>query len=504
MKATVINEIRTGLYLDSVSLMRISRTIAGLEGVEEAALMMASPSNRQIMANADLLNSSSDDAGGGDLIVGIRAQSKIAGEEALAEAVRLLDQPAERSAGEANQWQPRSVRAALKAAPKHQLVLISVPGDFAVSEARKAINQGCHVMIFSDNVDLADEVLLKQEARDKGCLIMGPDCGTAIINGTPLAFANKVAKGDIGIVGASGTGIQEVSCLIDVGGKGISQAVGVGGRDLKDAVGGISTLMAIDALDRDADTKHIVIISKPPSHSVQKRILERVGASEKNFTICFVGADECELPGNAKLVSTLRGAALDALGENSVSDGFDAVAVASSLPEVTGKILGLYTGGTLCAEAQVILTLAGEAVSSNAAIPGVLGLDDEEDTHRLIDLGADEYTKGKPHPMIDPTVRFGAFTEALADKSVGLVLLDFVIGYGSHDDPAGQLTEFLSNCAGDHPILIASVTGTELDPQVRSRQLAKLEQAGIIVAPSNADAVEIALGAIGKSAGMIA
>ena len=499
MKATVINEIRSGLYLDSVSLMRISRTIAGLEGVEEAALMMASPSNRQIMANAGLLNSSSDGAGGGDLIVGIRAQSKNAGEEALAEAVRLLDQPAERGAGDANQWQPHSVRAALKAAPEHQLVLISVPGDFAVSEARKAINQGRHVMIFSDNVDLAEEVALKKEARDKGCLVMGPDCGTAIINGTPLAFANEVAKGSIGIVGASGTGIQEVSCLIDIGGKGISQALGVGGRDLTDAVGGISTLMAIDALDRDVDTRHIVIISKPPSHEVTKKVLECVNASKKSFTICFLGSDECELPDNARLVTTLRGAALDALGEDSVSDDFDAVAIASSLPEVTGKIRGLYTGGTLCAEAQVMLTSAGEAVSSNAAIPGVQGLSDEKNTHKLIDLGADEYTKGKPHPMIDPSVRFDAFTETLADKSVGLVLLDVVIGYGSHDDPAGQLAEFLSNFTGDRPVLIASVTGTELDPQVRSRQLGKLEQAGVIVAPSNADAVEVALGAIGKS-----
>ena len=499
MKATVINEIRSGSYLDSVSLMRISRTIAGLEGVEEAALMMASPSNRQIMANAGLLNSSSDGASGGDLIVGIRAQSKNAGEKALAEAVRLLDQPAERGAGDANQWQPHSVRAALKAAPEHQLVLISVPGDFAVSEARKAINQGRHVMIFSDNVDLAEEVALKKEARDKGSLVMGPDCGTAIINGTPLAFANEVAKGNIGIVGASGTGIQEVSCLIDIGGKGISQALGVGGRDLKDAVGGISTLMAIDALERDVDTRHIVIISKPPSHEVTKKVLECVNASKKSFTICFLGSDECELPDNARLVTTLRGAALDALGEDSVSDDFDAVAIASSLPEVTGKIRGLYTGGTLCAEAQVMLTSAGEAVSSNAAIPGVQGLSDEKKTHKLIDLGADEYTKGKPHPMIDPSVRFDAFTETLADKSVGLVLLDVVIGYGSHDDPAGQLVEFLSNCTGDRPVLIASVTGTELDPQVRSRQLGKLEQAGVIVAPSNADAVEVALGAIGKS-----
>jgi len=502
VKATVISDVRSGFYLDSVALMRISRAITDLDGVEEAALMMASPSNKELMINAGLLESSTTGTGGGDLIVGIRAVSRQAAEAALAEAMRLLVQPAQQGAGAgADPWRPRSLRAAMKAAADHQLVLISVPGDFAVAEARKAINGGRHVMIFSDNVALADEVSLKQEARDLGCLVMGPDCGTAIINGTPLAFANKVATGDIGIVGASGTGIQEVSCLISHGGKGISQAIGVGGRDLNDAVGGISTLMALDALDRDSNTNHIVIISKPPSAAVAAKVLERVGASKKTFTICFIGAADCALPPNARQAKTLKAAAISALGANSMGAVFDADAVASVLPEGRRQLRGLYTGGTLCAEAQFILTAAGIGVCSNAPIPGIPALSKGQDRHILLDLGADEYTQGKPHPMIDPSVRFDALAEALDDGAVGLLLLDLVIGFGAHDDPAGELVEFLGDRSGDRPIIVASVTGTDDDPQVRSRQVSKLTDAGIIVSPSNADAVAIAVACLARSGG---
>ena len=284
MSATVLNHVRKGFYLDSVALMRLSRTLADMDGVEEAALMMGTPANMAIMADARLLENSDLEAEGGDLVIGVRAHGAEAAHAALAEANAMLDRPAGRG-GDQRAWRPRTIRAARQSMPEANLALISVPGNYAAAEARKALRNGLNVMIFSDNVTLEDEIALKREARDLGLLVMGPDCGTAIINGQALAFANKVPSGDIGIVGASGSGIQEVSCLIARGGGGVSQAIGVGGRDLSEEVGGITTLMALDVLDQDPKTQQIVLISKPPARSVAARIAERIAASGKHANI---------------------------------------------------------------------------------------------------------------------------------------------------------------------------------------------------------------------------
>lgn len=496
MSDVIMNEVRSRTYLDSVALMRLSRCIADMADVVEAAVMMGTPSNKQIMGDAGLLASEGQAAEAADLILGVRATTAKAAAAALAEVNRLLDQPTgSRRAGET--WRPKTIRAALAAVPDANFALISVPGDFATAEARSALHRGLHVMIFSDNVALEDELALKREARDLGLLVMGPDCGTAIINGVPLAFANKVPVGDIGIIGASGTGTQEISSLIGEGGRGISQAIGVGGRDLKEGIGGITTFMALDALDGDPETKHIVLISKPPSVAVVERIVERIGTSTKTFTVCFIGLDELELPSNATFAPTLKSAAEAALGR-AIDAGFDVEQHARPLGKAR-RVRGLYSGGTLCAEAQVILRAAGEKVASNAPIPGVPGLNDENVDHIVIDLGADEYTRGKPHPMIDPTVRDEAILQAMSDPTVGIVLVDIVIGYGAHDDPAGHLVNSLPADRGNAPVVIASVTGTEDDPQQRSAQMKTLRQAGIIVAPSNADAVSLAVACLRAS-----
>ena len=497
MSTTVINDVRRGFYLDSVALMRYSRTIAEINGVAEAALMMGTPANRRIMADAGLLAETEDAADGGDLIIGIRADSAEAADNALKQARNLLDQPtAGRESGVA--WRPRSLRAAVKSAPLSNLALISVPGDFAIAEARKAIRQGLHAMIFSDNVDVAEEAALKREALELGRLVMGPDCGTAILNGVPLAFANQVPRGDIGVVGASGTGIQEVTCLIARGGRGISHAIGVGGRDLREEIGAISTLMALDALDSDPGTGHIVLISKPPPAAVAARIVERISASRKPVTVCFLGAEDLSLPANATQATTLKEAAQAALGGPAEPGAADP---AKAPPAGGPRIRGLFSGGTLCAEAQVIFRAAGEAVASNAPIAGVKRPGESDADHQLIDLGADEYTRGRPHPMIDPAVRDDAIAQAVGDEEVGVILVDVVIGYGAHADPAGHLVGALAEYgpAKDRPVIVASVTGTDDDPQNRSAQISKLEAAGICVASSNADAAALALASIRAS-----
>jgi len=496
MSGVIVDEVRKGFYLDSVALMRHSRTIAGLDGIEEAALMMGTPANRQIMTDAGLLDAAGRAAEGGDLVIGIRAKDRESADRALAQSRALLDQPtAKHGGGEA--WRPRTLRAAVKLAPDANLALISVPGDFAVAEARKAIRLGLHVMIFSDNVALSEEAALKREARALGRLVMGPDCGTAIINGTALAFANNVPRGEIGIVGASGTGIQEISCLIAQYGGGVSHAIGVSGRDLKTEVGGISTLMALDALAGDPGTRHVVVVAKPPAADVAARILERIAGMDKPATLCFIGAGELSMPVNATQVFSLKDAARAACGLG--DDGAQAPPPDGdwTVPSGRTQIRGLFSGGTLCAEAQVIFRAAEEAVTSNAPIPGVPALNEANAGHPLRDLGDDAYTRGKPHPMIDPTVRDDIIIEALGDDAVGVVLADVVIGYGAHRDPAGHLAGVLSAHRQDvGPMVIVSVTGTEDDPQIRSAQMAKLRAAGVCVAPTNADAAAWALSAI--------
>ncbi len=491
--SVVINEVRRGFYLDSVALMRIARTVAALDGVEEAGLMIGTPANKEILAEAGILSEFGRMAEAGDLVMAIRARDGQTAAAALAEAERLLDaKPA--AGGAAQEWRPRSIRSAVEQLPTASLALVSVPGSFAAAEARKAIRRGLDAMIFSDNVPLADEVALKQEARSLGRLVMGPDCGTAIIGGVPLAFANVVPRGDIGIVGASGTGIQEVSCLIARQGGGISHAIGVGGRDLKAEVGGISTLTAIDALDADPATRHVVLISKPPAPEIVALVMARIARSRKPFTVCFIGGTPADLPRNAQATTTLKAAANLALGLPARDDA----PMTACRPEAGRSLVrGLYAGGTLAAEAQVLLLEAKLAVASNAPIPGAAAIAESGSGHTILDLGDDAYTRGRPHPMIEPAVRDEPLRQALDDPLVAVVLLDVVLGHGSHRDPAGHLAAFLAKIASPRPLLIASVTGTDGDPQGYRAQTARLAAAGIVVAPSNADATMLAIRSLG-------
>ncbi len=495
MSGVVLNEIRRGVYLDSVALMRLSRTVAGLPGVLEAALMIGTPSNKKIMQDAGILTPEGEAAQGSDLVLAIKGADEAAARAALDQAKAQLDAP-KAAAQETADRKVRTLRAAANALPDANLAIISVPGEFAAAEARNALANGLHVMIFSDNVAIEHERALKEEAAARGLLVMGPDCGTAILNGVPLAFANVVRKGDIGIIAASGTGLQEVSTLIDRHGKGITHGIGVGGRDLKESVGGITTLMAIDALDRDPETQHIVLISKPPAAKVAEAIVARIGKSKKQFTLCFIGLDRLSLPQNAVLASTLTEAAEKALGRLIVPAG-------AKVPMLNGqrrKLRGLYSGGTLCAEAQVILRRKGIDVASNAPIPGVPEISGEAQ-NSILDLGADEYTVGRPHPMIDPSLRNELLKQALVASDTAVILLDVVIGYGAHDDPAGSVAEILSGSAENGPVVIASVTGTEADPQNYSAQVRRLREAGVIVESTNAKAVELAAAALASSQG---
>ena len=486
--SVIANEVRRATYFDSIVLMRISRQVHGMAGVEEAGLMLGTPANKDILREAGVLGPEGEAAEPGDLILALRAADAAAADAAMAEARRLLDAPREQAAA-SGLISVRTIRSAVRELPDANLALISVPGHFAIAEARKALGLGLHVMIFSDNIPLADEVAIKREARARGLLVMGPDCGTAIIGGAPLCFANEVPRGDIGIVGASGTGIQEVSCLIARAGGGISHAIGTGGRDLKAEVGAITTLMAIDALDADPATRHIVLISKPPEAAVARMVLDRVARSAKPFTICFLGAAGLSLPANARAATTLKAAADASMGRVAGNGP-------ASRVRANGVVRGLFAGGTFCSEAQIVFAQAGLPVASNVPVPGAAALTDVQGAHTMIDLGDDEFTRGRPHPMIEPAIRERPLAAALADPAVGAILLDVVLGHGAHPDPAGHLASILAGPNG-HPLVIASVTGTDADPQPRGAQVEKLVAAGVMVADSNADAAELAAAAVG-------
>ena len=489
--SVVINQVRTGVFLDSVVLMRISRELADFEGIEEVALMIGTPSNLTILESAGLLGELGRQAGGGDLVLAVRARDAAAAELAATEAERALERPS-RTGSRTETWQPRTLRSACLAMADANLALVSVPGDFAAAEARKALRLGLHVMIFSDNVPLEEEVALKREATEAGLLVMGPDCGTVIIDGVPLAFANQVPRGDIGLIGASGTGIQEVSSLIARLGGGVSHALGVGGRDLSDAVGGSSTLAALKLLNNDPGTRHVVLISKPPSAVVAKSILAAVAASNKTFSICFIGAAPLSVPSNATLLRTLKAAAEHAVG-TSINAMEKEWGDESVLPGAgRSRIVGLFCGGTLAAEAQVVFIDEAVPVASNAPIRGASELVTASH-HVLVDLGDDNYTRGRPHPMIDPAVREGELMRALGDATVAVVLLDVVIGHGAHSDPASAIARVLCKALPDRPVVIASVTGTKRDPQDRDAQVSILRDAGVLIAPTNADAARLAL-----------
>ena len=487
----IVNRVYAGLFLDSVILMQISRSITSLDGVEDAALMIGTPSNLDLLDNAKLLTRASRKATGGDLILAVRARDEVTAASALGKAEILLERPAV-AHKVTTTLRPRTLRSAQDNLPAANLALISVPGDFAAAEARKALHAGLNVMLFSDNVSLSEEVSLKHEAVSTGLLVMGPDCGTAIIGGVPLAFANQIPQGAIGIIGASGTGIQEVSSLIAQAGYGVSHALGVGGRDLSDPVGGISTLAALAMLEADSATRHIVLISKPPSPSVVKRVIDTLAHSEKPCTVCFLGADAPSLPDNVSFARTLKAASELATGRSSKNKRPEFKLIIPHVTTGRQRIHGLFCGGTLSIEAQVVFLDQGVSVASNAPIPGAEAVGSGT-SHVLIDLGSDEYTRGRPHPMIDPTVRDEELTKALADPTLAVILLDVVIGFGTHPDPAGTIVRVVAAAGTERPIVVASVTGTDDDPQDRRTQMAKLVDGGIVVAPTNADAATLAL-----------
>ncbi|MHB0858117.1 MAG: acyl-CoA synthetase FdrA [Anaerolineae bacterium] len=510
MAKTSRTRVLKNFYRDSVALMQLSGKLTGLSGVDQAYAIMCTPANVDLLRDAGV-PAGNIEAGPNDLVLVVEGESEEAVEDALQQADAELRQEAPALAdGLREELPPRSIGMAVRRAPEANLALISTPGPYAAAEALKALGDGLHVMIFSDNVSVEDEVAVKRLAHERGLLVMGPDCGTAIVNGIPLGFANVVRRGSIGVIGASGTGLQQVTSLIDRWDAGVSQALGTGSHDLSTAVGGISMLDALDALSADPDTHVIVLISKPPAREVSERVLERARQAGKPVVVDFISLE----PGSTDtqglvMASTLDEAAAEAVRLAGGSPPRRGVqdAIAGRMPAwAPGQryLRGLFSGGTFSFESTLILQRALGAVYSNTPVGDEYRLADpwKSQGHTTVDLGDDEFTRGRPHPMIDYRLRVERILKEAEDPEVAVILLDVVLGHGSHMDPASELVPAVEKAqkvareGGRDLLFIASVCGTESDPQSLSRQEQALREAGLILAPSNAEAARLAVRAI--------
>lgn len=491
------SEIKKNTYYDSVTLMLISGRLEAVDGVEEAAVMMGTDHNKLLMKNAGILDPEAESCGPNDLLIGLRALTQEALDAAKA-CLKAAFEEKQNAADDAGGACPQpSMEAAAEKLGEPNVCVISLPGRYAKRQAMKAMRMGMHVLLFSDNVSVEEEIELKRYAAAHGLLMMGPDCGTAIIGGAALGFANVIRRGNVGIVAAAGTGLQEAAVLVERFGSGISEAIGTGGRDVTAQVGGVMMLSALRALEADPQTRVIGIVSKPPAPEVLEKIKNL--PFSKPVVCCLLGAPEGWARGT-KLIETQTleeaAAAMAALDQGRQPEPLaDIAELPLRLPAGRHYVRGLYSGGTLCYEAIQILREELGSVRSNLGKTPETALEDVEVSvgNTLVDMGDDYFTDGMPHPMIDMRLRSERICREAADPETGVILFDCVLGFGCHPDPAGALAEAIRTAQKEHPgvIYVASVCGTDRDEQNRAEQVRTLREAGVIVAESNARAAKI-------------
>ena len=512
--------MRKGSYRDSITMLRISNELGKLEGVTQAAAVMGTQLNMRILKALGFTGPDLEAARADDMIIAIEAREDKFIDQAFRRADELLSVA---TFGHGTAALPTSLEAAIAQNPDASMVVISVPGHFAKREALRALKSGLNVFLFSSNVDVEDELELKHYALSRNLLLMGPDCGTSILNNVVLGFGNVLRSGPVGIVSASGTGLQQVSTLLDRVGIGVSQGIGTGGNDLSDGVGGLMMMRGIELLDRDSQTKVIILISKPPGEITARRVVEVASRCSKPVIINFMGLKEEEhikaTSPNCTFVPTLEEAASMAAAkvagitsmevERSGSDTIrrhtdDATITAESarLAPPQRYVSGLFSGGTLCYEAQVVMApLVGE-IHSNAPIIKALSVPEGQEYpegHICVDMGAEEFVVGRAHPMIDFTLRKLRILSEARKRSVAVILLDVLLGYGSNPDPALELVPAITEAkrvaerdGGRYLSVVASIVGTLGDPQGLERQARMLGEAGVVLEPSNAAAARTA------------
>ncbi len=497
--------VRKNQYYDSVFLMRVNRRLLEVRGVQRSAVLMATPANKKLLAELGFRDPQIDAAQPIDLIVAVIAETPQIVEEVLGRLDEWLQPPEEGAA----ETRLHRLEEALARKPNANLALISVPGEYAAREARKALEGGLNVFLFSSNVPVEDERRLKEFAAQRNLIVMGPDCGTSLLGGAGLGFANAVRRGPIGVIGAAGTGIQEFTCQVHHAGFGISHAIGTGSRDLSDEIGGLTTWAALEALENDPRTEVIVVLSKPPGARTLSRLLARLQACPKPVIGCFLGVSSRDRPAGAnfEIVRTIDEAVQGAIAvltgqrqpfplELSPEERERAAQEKARWGAGQKYLRGLFAGGTLCYQAQQIFQGAGIRVYSNAPLAPVhrLAHPDESREHTVVDMGDEYYTTGKPHPMIDGTVRRERIRSESRDPEIAILLLDFILGYGASRDPVGDLMDAIVEARetvrrrGGALTVVASICGTDGDPQDLALQTGLLNEAGAVVFTSSARA----------------
>jgi len=486
-----VYEIRRGAYYDSVILMQLQRALIDLPDVLDAGVVMATPANLELLSQSQLLPEDMQSASPEDLLIVVQGEDQEKAEAALNQVDNLLS--SRRSSDESG-FNPRSLEAAVKMLPDSKWVLVSVPGRYAARVARDALKLGQHVFLYSDNVSLEDEIKLKREAQEKGLLVMGPDCGTAIIQGVGLGFANRVKRGQIGLVGASGTGLQAITSKIHNLGGGVSCAIGTGGRDLKREVGGITARQTLDLLSRDQDTKVIVLVSKPPDPEVAAQLLKGARQSKKPVVVQFMGyAPPSQQMGNLHFALNFDDAAAEAVRLLREKHDFGEAQRGKGTSEGGRRFIrGLFSGGSLANEALRALQVTFSPLFSNIPLQESQRLPDSlrSQAHTILDLGEDEFTVGRLHPMMDNELRIRLIQQEAADPEVALILLDIVLGESAHPDPAGELAPVIADLREITPVeVVIILVGTNEDPQNLESQHQQLVEVGAKVFTNTIEAV---------------
>ena len=480
-------EIRRGAYYDSVVLMQLQTNLADLPGISYVGVMMGTAANKDMLSQSNLLTVDAQAAQPDDLIIAVQSEDESAAQNALSQIDTFLTR--RRSLAIQGDYLPKSLEAAAHMQPEANWVLISVPGRYAAEVARDALRLDKHVFLYSDNVSLEEEVSLKEQAAGQGLLVMGPDCGTAIVNGVGLGFANQVRRGSIGLVGASGTGLQHVTARIHQLGGGITHALGTGGRDLSAAVGAITAHQCLYLLRRDPETAAIVLISKPPAPEVAQDLLQAARATGKPVVINFIGYTPEQATGDGLHFAASLDEAADLammLLEAVPPDGSPIAAPEPATGDGPTYLRGLFSGGTLAYEAQILLQAYLPRIYANVPLNKEAALENPlvSREHTIVDLGEDEFTVGRLHPMLDNTLRLQRLAQEATDPTVALILLDVVLGYGAHPNPAAELAPAIAQAitqaqaAGRSLEIVTLVVGTDEDPQDMSTQIEQLQQAG--------------------------
>lgn len=494
--------IKENTYQDSIVLMLLSNKLNSIDGVKKVSVMMGTPANKDIFRASGLGSDELDQANPNDIVVVIDTEdeAKVTEVDEMVEATLKGENSVDATSNEqeAHNW-----KRALELANNPNMALISIPGQYAAMEAENALNEGLHVFMFSDNVPKADELRLKEMAHEKGLLVMGPDCGTGIIHSVPLAFTNIVKEGNIGLVGASGTGIQEVTTIIDREGTGVTNAIGTGGRDLSTEIGAITMLDSIKALNQDPKVKVITVISKPPAKEVKDKVLNVLRNIEKPVVTLFLGDKPTYHEPGIYHAYTLEEAARVSvqLSNGEVPNFKPSILTDIDVNFAEGQIgiKGFYSGGTLAYEAAMLINHTLKNTKSEKQEGYML----KTEAHAVIDLGDDIYTQGKPHPMIDPEKRIEMLEASIEDETTAVILLDDVIGNGSHDDMATELAPTISKVIqhakdrGRNIVVLATVVGTEQDHQGYQQQIDILKRAGAVICETNDQMVRTAIHLLG-------